>query len=848
MKKKLILFAIVTVLLLPYNTNYNYEIRTNQINYKESTDVLEQLPGTYTSIDEKTITIATDGTTKYLDTYTLTVQQAATGNILSGKVGTNNKVATFYQLNDTTLVSSTAINYTTAEGTVYLYDHTIFKTAKSILADQSGVFELWRNNSKVNSYKTLQDAVDAATAGDTIKITKDIKVNSGTYINKNINIDGQNHILDKSNWANPVFVVEEGITTNIKNLTIDGGANNFEVDFSLEIPKIKDGTLEKDSLSNISAVISKGNITLDKVNLNNHYTNSIGSALKIVRGNANISNSTFNHNKANTEGGAIYIGSKPRQDEKEFTVKNVEIKNSTLNYNYVTLSGSVAGGAAISVNYTENISVDNCNFIYNYVAGWASGGGPAIFTNRNTLTYATANDLDFTKLSIKNSLFEKNYVTNDGAAIENECAEMEIIGSKFIGNVGLKGGQSVGTISNSIDSKKYADVVIKDSIFDSNIVKSGVSVIGDHGGLVNIYMDNVQLKNNVGTKSFLIYSASLDLKNVTFENEIVTTSVIDVRTLADSNTYPEYEYQNINFADVTFKNTNGPTDVLIRKNNHVMSYNKSTVNINGPTSGEIHIWDNNSLNINANYTGKIYLDGTILPEDVKVKNTAKIIGKIIENPNTYTFITHHPVSETNTDVISFLYLEKGKTYTEKEMFMLLKNNVEGYTTKWYTNTNYTSEWDFTPTAHATIYGKLEEHTHEFDGKLVVDDNKIYEQCTLGHFGKELSLSVTKNNSYTGKEIPISVTNTINAKDYKIVYYVKENNNWKKLNTIPKDAGTYKAVLTYNDMSIEQEYNIEPNNPNTAVNIGVLSFILILLFASIICFNNFKNLKIKKYNN
>ena len=126
MKKQIIFITILLLMILPFLTDHIHEVETNRINYKESADVLEQLPGTYTSTDGKTITVATDGTTKYLDTYTLTVTKAATGNVLSGKVGTNSKAATFYQINDSTLLSGKAISYTYNSATENLYDYTIF--------------------------------------------------------------------------------------------------------------------------------------------------------------------------------------------------------------------------------------------------------------------------------------------------------------------------------------------------------------------------------------------------------------------------------------------------------------------------------------------------------------------------------------------------------------------------------------------------------------------------------------------------------------------------------------------------------------------------------------------------
>lgn len=824
-------------------------IVTNK-NYKENTQILEQLPGTYTSTDGKTITVAENGTTKYLDAYALTVTQATTGNILSGKVGTSKTTATFYQLNDRTILSSKYTSYKQNTDTMYLYDYTVFNITKTVSPDQTGNFELWRNDSKVNTYKTLQDAVDEATTGDTIKITKNLIVTEGVYINKNITIDGQEHTLDKSKWANPVFVVEEGITSYIKNLTIDGGANNFEVDFSLANPAIKSGTLEKDPLSNISAVISKGDITLDKVNFNNHYTKSIGSALNIARGNANISNSTFNHNKATAEGAAIYIGSQPRQGELTYSVKKVVITNSELNYNMVTTSGSVSGGAAISVNWTESTDISKCIFKYNLVDGGGSGGGPAIFTNRNTLSFVDANNLKYPKLSIDESVFEKNYVGNDGSAIENETSELYVNNSKFIGNVGLSSSSSVGTISIQIKGKKYTNNVIENTIFEEN----EKSIIGDHATPVNLKLNNVTFKNNECLSScILLYSANADFENVVFENNEAASTIINLISYVDTSdgriTPPVVTVDN-----VTFLNSKAPVDILLRKASHNLNYLTETLEINGPVNGEIHVWDENKLNINHEFQGIVHLDRTVGINDIKIAQNVKANNQIIEHPNTYTFITHHPVSETNTDVIEFLYLDENKVYTEKEMFMLLNNAIEGYKTQWFANKNFSTDWNFTPTAHATIYGKLVEHTHVSDGTILVKDNIIYEQCECGYLFKKISIDKPKETTYSGETIVATINTELNENDYELKYYVKENDEWKEISEEPKAVGEYKVVVRFNDFEISEEYSINeeviqeevPENPHTSngfITIMTISLTIITLIILVLIYNK---KKITKY--
>ena len=276
--------------------------------------VVEFKTGTYTSSDGHTIVINDDKTVIYDGTYSLTLTEKDRGSIITGKLGTNNVAITLYQINDSKMVTGSGhVSYTHDGEVIYLYNFTVFSLNSTPLVLENSGIELYRNGFKVNSYADIQSAVDAAKSGDTIKITKDLDVTSGTFINKNLTIDGGNHTLNSSTWANLVFIVEENISLNIKNLTIDGGANEFVVDrasavnSSVSIP-LKSGSDVNDPKQNLSALISKGNLITDKINMNNIYINGNGAAIHSVSGNITLNNSNFNHNRANT-GGSIYIGS-----------------------------------------------------------------------------------------------------------------------------------------------------------------------------------------------------------------------------------------------------------------------------------------------------------------------------------------------------------------------------------------------------------------------------------------------------------------------------------------------------------------------------------------------------------
>lgn len=807
--------------------------------YKVENSILGFTSGTYTSDDGKFITVDENGIVKYLNTYTLTVTESATGNKLSGKVGTNSKTATFYQLNDTTIVSSATINYTYNGVTEYLYDYTTFKSTKDVTPYSNGNFELWNKNNKLNTYKTLQDAIDSASAGYTIKITKDFIVTEGATINKSITIDGNNNTLDKSKWFNPVFVIEENATVNINNLTIDGGENTFEIDFSTTTPSIKDNTLNTDVKSQTHTLISKGVLNTDKLNIQNNYTVSEGTLIRILRGKANIKNGKFNHNYGNELAVVIRTGSNLRSSDTRLPVEELIVENCEFNNNYVP-GGS---GGAILLGNTTTASVNNSKFYRNIVTTNSSGGG-AIYYDTTGQANSVKLNVDYPTLYVENSIFEENYSGNDGFAISNDSAHMYINNSSFIGNVGLSPTSSVGTVSCMNDGNKEYEVKITNSSFLNN--KGAVNGYGDHGTLVDLEMDNVLFDGNEGNISILIYQANAILKNLTFKNSTAYVGLIDIRTHYNASSTPKYQPNTVTLRDITFENNTTPADIFIRKNSHNTNANIATVNIEGTVKGDIDIIDGQRLNINGALFGNVHSEDTLMENIITESSDDKSSYTLNRYSNHYIVTLNYNLQKDDLPAIDYLYLEKGRTYTEKEIFMLLKKQLDGYTMKLYTDNTYTNSWSYTGSSNISLYGRWEEHEHTFDGTLIKDNNKIYEQCILGHLGKEISLLSPLDTSYTGKEIPVRVVNTLNVEDYKIVYYVDDNGEWKEINSAPKDVGKYKAVLTYNNLSIEQEYTIQPNNPNTETSLIKIISLILIVGSIILLISTFKNTKINRY--
>ena len=92
-----------------------------------SAAVIELKSGTYTSSDGHTIVVNADKTVSYDGTYTLTLNEKDRGSTITGKIGTNNKAVTLYQLNDSKIVSANGhITYKHGGVDTYLFGYTVF--------------------------------------------------------------------------------------------------------------------------------------------------------------------------------------------------------------------------------------------------------------------------------------------------------------------------------------------------------------------------------------------------------------------------------------------------------------------------------------------------------------------------------------------------------------------------------------------------------------------------------------------------------------------------------------------------------------------------------------------------
>ncbi|UTC44327.1 leucine-rich repeat protein [Treponema sp. OMZ 857] len=250
-----------------------------------------------------------------------------------------------------------------------------------------------------SAWKALKDAVDNATAGETIFIrgtvqatadTSTVTGNSGDItINKNLTIKGESEtsigILDanKNTGGKPkhrIFKVESGKTLTIQNLTLTGG--------------IADGTGEagtggaiyaKGATVNINGCTLKGNEAKSGGAICAEKDGSTPSSVTIsggtIGGTGADANKATGTDSDNGFGGAVFI------------------KGSTVNINGCTLEGNKAkngGGVYMEGgNCTLNGSLKN-----NKTTEPASSFGGSIYLENGTLTMKTGAEISGSEASV----------------------------------------------------------------------------------------------------------------------------------------------------------------------------------------------------------------------------------------------------------------------------------------------------------------------------------------------------------------------------------------------------------------------------------------------------------------
>lgn len=492
--------------------------------------------------------------------------------------------------------------------------------------DAHGIWQITENGTVIGAFADLQAAVNACDAGGTIRLTENCASTTGAIIEKDLTIDGGSCLVDISGCTDAFITVGAGAEVFLCDLGLDGGANGFRVNYdavtytNFTIPLVS-GSLRDDPRASRSAIISSGTLICENVDISNRYTASAGGAMQILSGSVILTECDFIHNYGTSKGGALYIGSN-FGGRTEYPVRTVTIQDCSFTDNY---SGN--GGAIYAFNMAEMTITDSV-FDGNTANG-GKGGAIDLFSETTHPTTAMALGLDYMQTTVRGCRFENNWAGNDGFAIQSYDSDLYLYNSDFIGNVGVHQGSSVGTVST--ESFRYTDpsqriyTLMDGCLFEGN--RGPCAVYGDHNSISDLDVRNCEFRNNTGKDSFLLYSAVSNITNCRFVGETAESGVIDAIILENYDIPPVLTLTDVSFTDCTT-----PAEILTRKYGHDAALQTYNVILQGTTSGDISIWDNNAVSVQGSHTGSVQLAFDTERSSLTIGKDAAVNGMIYTQP------------------------------------------------------------------------------------------------------------------------------------------------------------------------------------------------------------------------
>jgi len=395
-----------------------------------------------------------------------------------------------------------------------------------------------------NAVKTWQTVVQRAKENN---ISKVYIVSTWTLANGE-NIEGNNLTIVRLIRDLQMISVNSGVTATINNIVLDGGNEISGYKRNNLIKNQGTLTLKDVTIKNAISDMSVGErafsciYNMGTLNCNNCYFvgngiiyNSGGAIYSIEGTTVKITDSFFENNYSNHDGGAIYIKS---TDTKE---SSLTITNSVFLNNRATSTGKSGGAIAIygaskdEVITPVRVKIDGCQF-----NGNAAINGGAL--------YAYCADVE-----VKNSKFYSNRATAYGGAIRFKTSKVVIDNCEALDNKSTAAGTDgifisvynteAFTLDGEATKISYKNVTVM-----GNRTTGDSVVYGDHFTTkYDIEVDNIKYINNGTNKlgsqviGYLTYFSLSDAKlngvdyvaartfnNLYFENNVVGSGVIAI--------------------------------------------------------------------------------------------------------------------------------------------------------------------------------------------------------------------------------------------------------------------------------------------------------------------------------
>ena len=334
--------------------------------------------------------------------------------------------------------------------------------------------------------------------------TSDENYKTGIEINnKNLVINGNNHVIDAKSQARIFAINASNVTVN--NLVVKNALNGAV--FAVNSTIFTNNVTFIDNVGNEKG----GAIFGDKTNYTgvndrfiDNYASKFGAALFFNNNcSVDLSNSVFKSQRQLYWG---LIGAK----KSKVTIQNITFQNITSKYSsalhaeqssvkitdskFINLTAGVTAGALAFKEVNGAVLIENCTFL-NVKSTKNAGAVFTDFVGANTFLTGTVtvNDCEFINCS-----------SEFGGAILQLSGNLSLINSKFTNNFASANGGAVYT--------SYVNASMSNLLFSNNIANNGSALFFDIG---NLTLENSNFTNNDG--AVYLFDSNYTISNSYFK-------------------------------------------------------------------------------------------------------------------------------------------------------------------------------------------------------------------------------------------------------------------------------------------------------------------------------------------
>lgn len=524
------------------------------------------------------------------------------------------------------------------------------KTAgkKDVYISPSGS-DVTGNGNQNNPYQTINKATTVLNPNGTIYLVSGTYNLAGDYnieIKESMTITGagkSNTIIDALGKG-IIFIIKQGVTVNIKNLTLkngkasDGGAINNKGTLNITNCDLTANTATSTTLGG-GAIYNTGTLTITGSTLSQNRAYGGGGAIYNA-GTLTVTSSTMNQNTGDINGGAVFnTGSKAI----------LYVKNSTFTGNFA----GVGGGAIDNCDY-NSVTIIGSTFTNNS-CGERHGGAIDSWKNEGTAGTVTVRDCIFIGNSAKqsggafniddgctgsliNCTFTGNTAERGGAVTIWDTSSLNVTNCTFTGN---KVQDPIRGYGGAINTHNFSTANITNCTFTGNSAKV-------NGGAVSNFKSTTTLTNCTFTGNSAPTGGALD--NDRSSTLTVTYCTFTGNTATNGGVANNYDGSTLNITYSTFKDNTATTKGGVIDNTATLITHYNRIVGNSAPSGSA-IYNNggsvdaryNWWGINNNPSGFVTGGGTVgpwmvlnialNPDTIPVGNKTAITVELLHDSN-----------------------------------------------------------------------------------------------------------------------------------------------------------------------------------------------------------------------